>query len=227
VDRKTGFPVRRALARPAGVAVLGATCLLALLGPMGPADAAPQRPTVDAVAAHARVVGSEPANGALVARPPGSVALDLDAKPATLEGDPIAVWGPDGTRVDTGEPRVELDGRRLTVELRDGALPAGGYLVVYRVVSGDSHLITGRLAFRSEAPRPAERLEVPALAPAPAPSASTAAAAASASSAEPPSSPLGRAALDRGQRRILSVAGVVAAVAVLLPRRRRRRVRDA
>ncbi|HEV7759641.1 MAG TPA: copper resistance CopC family protein, partial [Acidimicrobiales bacterium] len=144
---------------------------------------------MDAVAAHARVVGSEPANGALLAHPPGSVALDLDAKPATLEGDPIAVWGPDGTRVDTGRPRVELDGRRLTVELRDGGLPAGGYLVVYRVVSGDSHLITGRLAFRSEAPGVAERLEVPALATPP--SASASASTAAAAAPEPPS-PLGR-----------------------------------
>jgi methionine-rich copper-binding protein CopC len=224
VDRKTGYLVRRALGRSAVVTVLGTASLLALLtlvGPVGPAGATPQLPPVEAVAAHARVVGSEPANGALLAHPPRSVALDLDAKPATLEGDPIAVWGPDGTRVDTGRPQVDLDGRRLTVGLRDGALPAGGYLVVYRVVSGDSHLITGRLAFRSEAPAVAERLEVPALATAPSASATAAAAA-----PEPPS-PLGRAALDRGQRRILGVAGVVAAVGVVLPRRRRRRVRNA
>jgi methionine-rich copper-binding protein CopC len=219
-----GFLVWRALGRPAVVAVLGTASLLALLGDAGPAGATPQLPPVAAVAAHARVVGSDPANGALVAHPPGSVALDLDAKPATLEGDPIAVWGPDGTRVDTGRPRVELDGHRVTVGLRDGALPAGGYLVVYRVVSGDSHLITGRLAFRSEAPGPAERLAAPALATPPSPSPSGSAAAAAAP--EPPS-PLGRAALDRGQRRTLAVAGVVATVAVILPRRRRRRVRNA
>jgi methionine-rich copper-binding protein CopC len=187
--------------------VLVALVVLVVLG-AGPAGASPAAPRSGVPVVHARIVGSSPANGQTVARPPVSVALDLDAKPATLEGDPIGVWGPDGTRVDTGEPRVDVAGRRVTVDLRSGGLPAGAYLVVYRVISGDSHLVAGRFTFRAESA-------------APAPSALVAPADAS------PSSPMGRAALDRGQRRILAAAGLVGALALVLPHSRRRHARDA
>lgn len=110
----------------------------------------------DAGVAHARVEGSLPADGAVVDRPPEQVTLRLDAQPATVEGDPLQVFSPRGDRVDTGDPVTGGDGRELTVALRPGALPAGEYLVVYRVVSSDAHLIAGRFAFTSVGPATAE-----------------------------------------------------------------------
>lgn len=104
--------------------------------------------------AHARIVGSAPADGSVVERPPDRVTIYLDAKPATAEGDPIQVYGPTGARVDAGDARTGAAGGELSVGLQAGAA-AGPYVVVYRIVSRDSHLIVGRLAFTSAAAAPA------------------------------------------------------------------------
>ena len=50
----------------------------------------------------------------------------------------------DGERVDTGTAAV--DGNVVTIPLR-GDLPDDGYLVTYRVVSADSHPISGAFSF--------------------------------------------------------------------------------
>jgi copper transport protein len=103
--------------------------------------------------AHARVVGSSPEAGATVDRVPGEVVLDIDAKPATIEGDPLQVWAPDGRRVDADDPHVSEDGRRLAVSVDPGRdLPAGEYEIAYRLVSADSHVIAGRLSFTARLP---------------------------------------------------------------------------
>jgi methionine-rich copper-binding protein CopC len=107
-------------------------------------------------AAHARVTGSAPAAGAVMTTPPTEVSLVLDAKPATVEGDPLQVFAPDGRRVDTGGATVSDDARTLTVPLDPGlALPAGEYQLLYRVVSADTHVIAGRLTFSAEHAAPA------------------------------------------------------------------------
>jgi copper transport protein len=133
------------------------------LGVLGGGDGAVTGPgagaTVDGVA-HARITGSEPADGAVVEQAPHEVALGVDAKPATVEGDPLQVYGPDGYRVDDGRISVGDEGRRIAVGLdptRDR--PAGRYEIVYRIVSADTHLIAGRLQFDT-------RFGVPAVAPA-------------------------------------------------------------
>jgi methionine-rich copper-binding protein CopC len=102
-------------------------------------------------AAHARVSGSAPADGEVVATPPAEVSLVLDAKPATVEGDPLQVYAPDGRRVDTGGATVSADARTLTVPLDPAQdLPAGEYRLMYRVVSADSHIIGGLVTFTVE-----------------------------------------------------------------------------
>jgi methionine-rich copper-binding protein CopC len=105
----------------------------------------------DAAVAHAQVVGSVPADGAVVDRPPDQVTLRLHAKPATVEGDPVQVFSPAGDRMDAGAAVTGLDGRELGVRLR-AERPAGEYRVVYRIVSSDSHLIAGQLSFISVGP---------------------------------------------------------------------------
>jgi copper resistance protein C len=122
-----------------GMLAAGALAVAAVAGPAPPA------------AAHARVTGSSPADGAVVAAPPAEVRLVLDAKPATVEGDPLQVYGPDGRRVDAGGTRVSADARTLTVALdATYGLPAGEYQLMYRVVSADTHIISGRLTFTAE-----------------------------------------------------------------------------
>jgi methionine-rich copper-binding protein CopC len=109
------------------------------------------------VAAHARVVGSSPVDGATIDRAPGEVMVELDAKPATIEGEPLRVYGPDGGRIDAADPRVTDGGRRLWVSLDPAHdLPSGDYEIAYRIVSADTHVIAGRLSFTTRLPRHAE-----------------------------------------------------------------------
>lgn len=113
----------------------------------------PARPA----AAHARVTGSAPADGTTVDAAPEVVTLYLDAKPATIEGDPLQVYGPDGERVDAADAHIGADGKELTVTMAAGlSRPAGEYHLLYRVVSQDSHLIAGHFTFhaRADAPPP-------------------------------------------------------------------------
>jgi methionine-rich copper-binding protein CopC len=103
--------------------------------------------------AHARLVGSSPADGSTVERAPDEVSIVLDAKPATIEGDPLQVIGPDGRRVDAGDARADAEGSTLTVSLDAAApRPSGEYQIAYRVVSEDTHVIAGRLTFEARLP---------------------------------------------------------------------------
>jgi methionine-rich copper-binding protein CopC len=112
--------------------------------------------SADARVLHAKVTGSEPQDGATLAQAPESVTLIVDKKPATVEGDPLRVFAPDGSRVDSGRTTVNADGTRLTVALPPtNARPAGRYEIVYRLVSADTHLIAGRFGFTAEAAAPA------------------------------------------------------------------------
>lgn len=144
----------RALAA-AMVAVGGALAVAALVaGPAGPAGA------------HARVTGSSPAAGEAVDQAPDAVSLVLTAKPATVEGDPLMVYAPDGRRVDTGPTRLSADRQTLTVALDTAqGLPAGDYQLAYRVVSSDTHVIFGRVTFSTLGPRPASSPEAGAAGP--------------------------------------------------------------
>jgi copper transport protein len=93
--------------------------------------------------AHATLVSTDPAEGARLDTAPGAVTLQF-SEGVSLGAGYARVLGADGTRVDTGAPAV--DGATLTIPLR-GDLDDGGYLVTYRVVSADSHPISGAYSF--------------------------------------------------------------------------------
>jgi methionine-rich copper-binding protein CopC len=132
----TKTTMRRRGVRAARGGLAAAVLGLVLVSGAGPVDA------------HAKLTGSEPANGATVDQPPDAVTLTVDAKPATIEGDPLRVYGPDGQRLDDGRTSVSDDGHRVTVGLvRSTVRPAGHYEIAYRIVSADTHLIAGRLEF--------------------------------------------------------------------------------
>jgi copper transport protein len=105
--------------------------LLAGLGTAGPA------------LAHATLVATDPAEGARLDTPPDEVILQF-SEGVSLGAGYARVQTGDGERVDTGAAEVE-DGV-LTIPLR-ADLPDAGYLVSYRVVSADSHPISGTFSF--------------------------------------------------------------------------------
>ncbi|MGY1855458.1 copper resistance CopC/CopD family protein [Modestobacter sp. SYSU DS0290] len=99
--------------------------------------------TARPAAAHATVVTTTPADGARLDAVPAEVTVEFD-EPVSLGAGYARVLGADGERADTGTPEVR--GRTLTVPLRDD-LPESGYLVTYRVVSADSHPVSGAWSF--------------------------------------------------------------------------------
>ena len=94
-------------------------------------------------AAHASLVRSEPADGAVLAVAPKSVRLVFDDD-VRLRSGMKAIRNGDGS-VLAGEPRL-LGHRVLVVPLR-ARLGEGDYTVLWRVLSDDGHTLAGVVAF--------------------------------------------------------------------------------
>lgn len=96
--------------------------------------------------AHAVLQSSTPAADAVVKSAPTSVALVFD-EGISLLPDSVRVFGPSGAEVDDGKV-VHPGGRAASagVGLHSG-LADGTYLVSYRVVSADSHPVSGAYTF--------------------------------------------------------------------------------
>ncbi|HEX5543433.1 MAG TPA: copper resistance protein CopC, partial [Micromonospora sp.] len=75
---------------------------------------------------------------AVLSSPPAEVVLTF-SEPVREVPDKVRVIGPDGKRVDRGKP--QFDGAVVTIPLDSG--PEGTYLVSYRVISADSHPVSG------------------------------------------------------------------------------------
>ena len=95
--------------------------------------------------AHAFLDHARPAVGSTVGAPPAAVELWF-----TERLEPAFSWiqvlAPSGERVDQGETRVGPDdATRLSAALKP--LAPGRYQVVWRVVSVDTHVTTGKFSF--------------------------------------------------------------------------------
>ncbi|HEY0126072.1 MAG TPA: FixH family protein [Blastococcus sp.] len=99
--------------------------------------------TAPPASAHATLVSTDPGEGGRLDSVPAEVTLEF-SEGVTLGAGYARVLGADGERVDTGAAAVE--GSLLTIPLQDG-LGEDGYLVTYRVVSADSHPISGAYSF--------------------------------------------------------------------------------
>jgi hypothetical protein len=157
-------PAARASAR--AVLVL-AVVLLACLGPAGPAFA------------HATLIGSNPAEGAVLQTAPSTVTLTFDDTLAEFEPT-VVVTGPDGNRYQSGP--ASIDGAELSSAVAPLTV-AGPYTIAYRVVSHDGHPVQGEVRFEL-----APTAVTPTPAPAGTPS-STRTSAATNSAATSPASP--------------------------------------
>ena len=97
--------------------------------------------------AHATVVRSSPKNGANVSRTPASVSITFD-EPVGLQPGYVQVIDSNGARVDVGAPtHPGGDGRTVSVALRPQRPGPAGYLASYRVISADSHPVSGVVRF--------------------------------------------------------------------------------
>lgn len=102
----------------------------------------------DPAGAHAVLRQTIPVRDAVLGTPPAEVVLRFSEPVMAVPGK-IRVIGPDGTRADRGDPAVR--GRVVTVALRTDA-PTGTYVVSYRVLSADSHPVSGAFTYAVGAP---------------------------------------------------------------------------
>ncbi|WP_416900855.1 copper resistance CopC/CopD family protein [Micromonospora echinospora] len=124
------------LARLAAGAGLLVVLVALLLVPAGPASA------------HAVLVSSSPASSAVVQSAPAEVVLTFSESVRQVT-DKIRVIAPDGSRADRGGP--VFDGGVVTVPV-DPEGGRGTYLVSYRVISADSHPVSGAFTYSVGAP---------------------------------------------------------------------------
>ncbi|MFJ4981928.1 copper resistance protein CopC [Streptomyces coeruleorubidus] len=96
--------------------------------------------------AHAALRGTDPDDGSVVQRAPRHLTLTFTESVGLLD-DSFRVFGPDQRRVHTGEAE-HADGRSDTARVGlPGKLARGTYTVAWRVVSADSHPVSGAFTF--------------------------------------------------------------------------------
>ncbi|SEC64381.1 copper transport protein [Nocardioides exalbidus] len=99
--------------------------------------------------AHAELVGTDPAEGAVVATAPGSVSLTFN-EPVRLTSQEVAVYDAEGDPVDSS---AGANGDVVTVTLPGAAdLADGTYVVSWNVLSDDGHPVAGALTFSIGSP---------------------------------------------------------------------------
>ena len=99
--------------------------------------------------AHAELVETDPAEGAVVETAPDTVTLTFN-EPVRLTSQEIAVYDAQGEPVAAS---AGASGEEVRVDLTGAAdLPDGTYVVSWNVLSGDGHPIAGALTFSVGAP---------------------------------------------------------------------------
>lgn len=127
-ERNVGHP------RRAQALVLLGTVLVLLLFSGAPASA------------HAALRGTDPDDGSVVQRAPRHLTLTFTESVGLLD-DSFRVFGPDQRRVHTGEAQ-HADGQSDTARVGlPKKLAQGTYTVAWRVVSADSHPVSGAFTF--------------------------------------------------------------------------------
>lgn len=127
---------RRWFTRLTAAAGLLVAVVALLIAPAGPARA------------HAVLASSSPVASAVVSSGPVEVVLTFTESVRKVPGK-IRVIAPDGSRADRGEP--SFSGGVVTIPVDpDGG--RGTYLVSYRVISADSHPVSGAFTYSVGAP---------------------------------------------------------------------------
>ncbi|WP_308290064.1 copper resistance CopC family protein [Streptomyces cylindrosporus] len=96
--------------------------------------------------AHAVLTGSDPREGSVLKAAPRQITVTFDESVALVE-DSLRVLDPDNRPVADGDPRhADGQGNADSVALESG-LKQGTYTVSWRVVSADSHAVSGAFTF--------------------------------------------------------------------------------
>jgi len=96
---------------------------------------------------HAQFVASDPAADTILEQSPHEIVLTFSQAVTPVT---VTLVGPDGATVETvGD--VEANGERVVLPVT-APLSGGEYLVSYRVLSGDSHPISGGFRFAMASP---------------------------------------------------------------------------
>lgn len=128
----------RPRARTSAWCVLAALlALFVLVGAAGPATA------------HATLIGTDPAEGAVLATAPEQVRFTFD-EPVRLGEDGVHLFDAEGDELPAQARSVDAE---VLVDLPD-RLDDGTYVVSWRVISTDSHPVAGSLSFSIGAPSP-------------------------------------------------------------------------
>jgi copper transport protein len=95
--------------------------------------------------AHAVLVASSPEDGARLDSPPAAVTLTFDES-VRLAAGAAKVISTTGERADTGTAHLSSDGTTIVIPLRPN-LPRGSYTATWRVISADTHIVSGSISF--------------------------------------------------------------------------------
>lgn len=102
-------------------------------------------------------MASSPIDGGRVESPPPAVTLTFDES-VRLVPAAAQVVSTTGVRADTGTAHLSPDGATIVIPLRPD-LPRGSYAAIWRVVSADTHVVSGSISFGigqdADAPAPA------------------------------------------------------------------------
>ncbi|CCK29060.1 transport integral membrane protein [Streptomyces davaonensis JCM 4913] len=120
--------------------LLGAVLVLLVLGGAGTASA------------HAALRATDPDDGSVLRTAPRQLTLTFTESVGLLD-DSVRVLGPDGRRLRLGEAEHEKGDNTARVTLPRG-LDEGTYTVAWRVVSADSHPVSGAFTFSVGKPSP-------------------------------------------------------------------------
>jgi copper transport protein len=124
----------RAGRRRAVALLLGLLSSLLVLGAVAPA-----------ASAHAALLRTTPGDAEILPTGPKEVTLTF-GEPVGIGLGQLRVLSAEGERVDDGAPSRSAGGTVVHIPVRSG-IPEGSYVVVWRVVSADSHPVSGAFTF--------------------------------------------------------------------------------
>ncbi|MEV7347086.1 copper resistance protein CopC [Streptomyces sp. NPDC093544] len=128
----SGQRARRNIVR--GLALLGSVLALVLFGGVGGASA------------HAALSGTDPQDGSVVKEAPTQITLTFTESVGLLD-DSFRVITPDNARVHTGKPTHAGDRSNTALVTLPDDMGTGTFTVAWRVVSADSHPVSGAFTF--------------------------------------------------------------------------------
>ncbi|MEO8329310.1 MAG: copper resistance protein CopC [Candidatus Nanopelagicales bacterium] len=99
--------------------------------------------------AHSELISSDPAEDSVIQKAPTAVTLTF-GEDVQDQGSAIVVTGPAGTSI-SDDTTFQVDGTVASVGLNTGQT-SGGYVVAYRIVSADGHIVEESFKYTVQLP---------------------------------------------------------------------------